>query len=92
MKTINQQLDELEDEFRRINITDEDVAIWKKNPITRRFFLEIQHSMILSLQPFNYDGPTDDMGNTAMRTNYSKGMFEAFEMLLEWTPEKEERD
>ena len=89
MKTIDQQLQELESKFSEIIVTDDDLNAWRRHRVTKRFFLEMQHATLIALRPFDYLGPTDDMGNTAMRTNFSKGMAEAFELMMDWEPEQE---
>jgi len=86
VETIKQQLDKLEEKIRQIQVNDNEYESWKHHPVTQRFMLETQYAMMLAMFPFDYDGPTDDVGLTALRTNFSKGLVEAFELTLEWYP------
>ena len=87
MQTIEQQHDKLIEKIRRIEVSNDELDYWLDNKVTQRFMLEIELAMLIALQPVDYDGPTDDVGNTALRFNWSKGMVEAFDMVLTWQPE-----
>ncbi len=87
-QTTEQQLEGLADDINRIEILDDDLEYWLDNKVTRRFMLEVQYAMLVALKPVDYEGPTESVGSTALRFNFSKGMVEAFDMVLKWEPEE----
>jgi len=86
MQTIEQQLEELDVDVKKIEVTDDEIEYWLENKVTRRFMLETQCAMLVALKPFDYEGPTESVGETALRFNFSKGIVEAFELVIKWGP------
>lgn len=88
MQTISQQLEELEQKINRIEVLDDEFAYWREHKVTQRFLLETQHAMMSSLDQESFEGPGEDVGQTALRATYIKAMKETFEMILTWQPEE----
>ena len=88
MQTISQQLEELEQKINRIEVLDDEFANWREHKVTRRFLLETQHAMMAALNEESFEGPGEDVGQTALRATYIKAMKETLEMILDWKPEE----
>ena len=86
MQTISQQLEEMRESIRRIEVTDDDVATWKDSKVTRRFLGEMKHAQLLLVEEDD-DGPDSSVDRVALRATYIKAMRQTFDMILGWEPE-----
>ena len=87
MQTLEQQLKDIEIKIKKIEVLDDDHAMWLQHKVTKRFLLETQYAMMLTLNEELHEGPGKDVGEVAMRSTYIKAMKEAFEMVIDWRPE-----
>lgn len=88
MQTIEQQLADLDEKIRRIEVLPDEHANWREHKVTRRFLLEAQYAMMEVLGQEQGDGPGDDVGSVALHATYIKAMKNAFELILTWEPEE----
>ncbi len=87
MQTIEQQLEELEQKIRRIEVLPDEFGTWQANKVTQRFLLETQYAMMLAVNMEETSGAGDDVDRVALQATYKKAMKDSFEMTLTWNPE-----
>lgn len=87
MQTIEQQLEELDQKIRRIEVLPDEFATWQANKVTQRFLLETQYAMMELLNDSDISGADDVVGRVALKATYIKGMKDSFDMTLTWKPE-----
>ena len=84
MRTIRQQLDDLEAEIKGIEILPDDVEAWRQIRVTKRFLLEVQYAMMLVLELDDDDDYYESIDRTALTANRRRAMKKAYESVLGW--------
>jgi len=84
VRTLAQQLDDLAEQIKKIEILPDDVAIWRTNRVTQRFLLETQYAMMLALELEEEDDYSESVDKTALVANRRRAMKQAFEEVLTW--------
>lgn len=87
MQTVEQQLQELEEKVKRIEVLPDEFANWRADKVTKRFLLECQYAMILSMDMEESDGAGDSVDRVALQATYKKAMKNTYEDVLNWNPE-----
>ncbi len=87
MQTIEQQLEELDQKIKRIEVLPDEFATWQANKVTQRFLLETQYAMMEAVNNDDVSGADDVVGRVALKATYTKGMKDTFDMILTWNPE-----
>lgn len=87
MQTVEEQLQELEDRIKRIEVLPDEFANWRAEKVTQRFLLESQYAMLLSMTLEETDGAGDSIDRVALQATYKKAMKDTYNDVLNWNPE-----
>ena len=87
MKTLEQQLAELEEKLKRIEVSMDEHAGWLEHKVTKRFLLEAQYAMMLSLEYESSDDYAETVDQVALAATRRRAIKSTYENVISWTPE-----
>lgn len=87
MKTIEQQLTELEERIKRIEVSKDEHAAWLEHKVTKRFLLESQYAMMLALDLERADDYAETIDQVALTATRRRAIKSTYEDVITWQPD-----
>lgn len=86
MKTIEQQLAELEEKIDRIEVSSDEHQAWRSHKVTEKFLLECQYSMMISLDTGTTGEYTTNIEEIAIDALIRRTIKSTYDDVISWVP------
>jgi len=87
MKTLEQQLAELEEKIKRIEVSQDEHAAWREHKVSKRFLLEAQYAMMLVLELEREDDYAANVDQVALTATRRRAIKSTYEDVISWRPD-----
>lgn len=85
-KSLEDVVDDYEKKLKEQIVQPDEFEAWKRNIVTQRLQNEIGYAMVDAM--INDQVALENCESVALHTAYKNGMFHAFQLMLDWSPQE----
>ena len=86
MKTLEQQLAELEEKVNLIEVSKDEHEAWRNHKVTKKFLLECQYAMMISLDTDNAGEYATNIEEIAIDATIRRTIKSTYDDVIMWEP------